>query len=83
MARRKFKKVFLICENNKIFGDYNYQMVNMYRERKHAESVCKSQNQLAVGEAQKLYNKSQTITQGTVHAYYLVHESYFDEKENK
>ena len=83
MAQRKFRKVFLICEGSKIFGEVNFQMVNMYRERKHAESVCKSQNQLAVGDAQKQYNANKKVVVKKVHAFYLVHESYFDEQENK
>lgn len=83
MARRKFRKVYLICEDNKIFGDLNFQMVNMYRERKYAESVCKGQNEIARGESLKMYNKNAKPTIRTVHAFYLVHESYFDENKEQ
>ena len=83
MARRKFRKVYLICEDNKIFGDHNFAMVNMYRERRYAESVCKSQNENAKSEALKMYNEGKKITVHTVHAFYLVHESYFDENKEQ
>jgi len=81
MAKRKFRKVYLICKDNKIFGDLNFTMVNMYRERRSAESVCKSQNELAISDALKMYNKGNKVTENKVHAFYLVHESYFEEKE--
>lgn len=81
MARHKFRKVYLICMDNKIFGDNNFTMVNMYRERRYAEGVCKAQNEIVISEALKMYNEGKKITAHTVHAFYLVHESYFDEKE--
>nr|WP_294791349.1 hypothetical protein [uncultured Mucilaginibacter sp.] len=81
MARRKFRKVYVICQDNKIFGDVNFAMVNMYRERKYAEGVCKHHNESAVHESHKMYNQGKKIINHTVHAFYLVHESYFDEKE--
>jgi len=81
MARRKFRKVYVICEDNKIFGDHNYAMVNLYRERKYAEGVCKNHNENAKSEALKMYNEGKKIPVHTLHAFYLVHESYFDEKE--
>ena len=81
MTRRKFRKVYLICQDNKIFGDLNFAMVNMYRERKSADNVCKAQNEIAKGEALKMYNKGNKVTVNKVHAFYLVHESYFDENK--
>ena len=81
MARRKFRRVYLICEGNKIFGDLNYQMVNMYRERRYAESVCKRQIEIEKGELNKMYNKDLKPSTRSVHAFYLVHESYFDENK--
>jgi len=83
MTPRKFRKVYLICQDNKIFGDLNFAMVNMYRERKSADNVCKAQNELAKSEATKMYNKGSKVTVNKVHAFYLVHESYFDENKEQ
>jgi hypothetical protein len=83
MARRKFRKVYVICQDNKIFGDHNFTMVNMYRERKSADNVCKAQKEIAISDALKMYNAGKKVAQNKVHAFYLVHESYFDEKEEQ
>lgn len=78
MAKRKFRKVYLIVEDNKVFGDQNYEVVNLYRCKEYATNVCEANNNRRKEEKGYLYNISKPLAMGKVHGYYLVHESFFD-----
>lgn len=82
-TKNRFKKVYLICSNNKIFGDENFQAVNMYRQRSYAEGVAKSQQQLAHDEIKLMWNEKKPVKKITMHGFYLVHESYFEGKDEE
>ena len=79
----KFRKVYLVVQDNKVFSQWNFDMVNMYRTKDTANRMCQQAKQKAAHEAEMIYNKNKPIPQHKVHAFYLVHESYFDDKENK
>ncbi|TWR25254.1 hypothetical protein FPZ43_17445 [Mucilaginibacter pallidiroseus] len=68
------KKVYLVVEDNKIFGANDYQMVRMYREKSSAETVCATQNQKAKDDATLLSNRDKPTPVYKVHAFWLLHE---------
>jgi hypothetical protein len=78
MPKYRFRKVYFICEKNRIFPN-NYEMVSSYRQMANALSVCSHQQRDAIIEAKKDYNKSRDIPLYKVEGFYLVHESLFDE----
>jgi len=80
MAKRRFPKVYLICTDNKIFGTEQYETVNMYRRKAYAQSVCKGQQQMANDAVNELWHKG-PVKKLTMHGFYLVHESYFDDED--
>nr|WP_294941327.1 hypothetical protein [uncultured Mucilaginibacter sp.] len=76
----KFRKVYLIVDGTKIFGEYNYEVVNIMRDKGYAERVCAGQQRTADDELHKMYNKDAKPKKLKVHAYYLVHASFFDDE---
>lgn len=82
MAKRKFRKVYLIVNGNQIFGQHNYEVINAHRRKSYAESICASQNKTRIAEQGYDCNKNQPLVLGKVHGYYLVHESYFEGEDS-
>jgi hypothetical protein len=74
MASR-FRRVFIVCENNNIFG--NITNVPMYKYRDHAEYRCKRLQDKAIEEQNQLSNAGRPLPKFKVHAFYLVHEDAF------
>jgi hypothetical protein len=74
MAKR-FRKAFIICEDNGIFGKMT--QVTLYKYRDHAEFACKTLQAKAKDKHQKLWNANQPIPVYKVHGFYLVHEDMF------
>ena len=74
MAKR-FRKVFVVCENNQTFA-YSSNMT-VYKTREDAERVCKWQLEKAKEEMKKLWNANKPLPVLKVHAFYLVHEDMF------
>jgi hypothetical protein len=74
---RKFRKVYIVVQDNHIFTKHNYFSIDTYNDRATAERVCISRQQEAVAESQKEYNKNKPLPQFKVHGFYLVHESLF------
>ena len=78
MAKRyRFRKVYMICEDKKIFGDVLTALC--YQDQKHALSVCNHKQHKAIQDANMMYNANKPIPVHKVHGFYLVHESLFDE----
>ena len=74
----RFRLIFVICEDNKIVEPY--EMVNMYKRRDYAESVCKAKQEFDIAESKKQYRvNDRRVSQRKVHGFYLVNESLFDE----
>ena len=76
----KFRKVYLIVDGSNIFGEHNYEMVHILRDKGYAERVCANKQRLADEELHKIYNKNQKPKKLKVHAFYLIHASFFDEE---
>ena len=66
MANR-FRKVFIICENNKIFGDMT--QVPIYRHRDSAEFACIRAQEKAQEEQAKLWNANKQLPKFKVHGF--------------
>jgi hypothetical protein len=79
MAKRyRFSKAFIICTDNRVFGEQ--KVSNFFSERKNAEETCKSRQVRSDEEAKMAYwPKDKPVPKLTVHGFYLVHESLFDE----
>jgi len=74
MAKR-FRKVYMVCEDNKIFGGLT--QITMYQRRDSAEYHCERAKKKAL-EAQTLScNEHRPLPKFKVHAFYLVHEDMF------
>jgi len=71
--RRKFTKVYFICEDNSVLSKYEF--VNCYKRREYAESVCKSKRERNKAD-QSMLHPTENHTY-TVHAFYIIHESLF------
>ena len=79
MAKVKFRKIYLVVDGNIIFGQDNYQFINMYRSRSYAEQICKQKQKAAVAELQMHYAQNYPMPNYKVHAFFLVHESLFED----
>jgi len=77
--KRVFRKVHLICKDNSIFDGDKFEMVNMYRRAEYANKVCAGQQQLAIDNAKMEWNKGNPVPILSMHGFYLVHESLYDE----
>jgi len=74
MAKR-FRKVYIICEDNKIFGCF--PQITIYNSRDSAEYHCQRAKKKAL-EAQTLSsNAHKPLPKFKVHGFYLVHEDMF------
>ncbi|RVU01086.1 hypothetical protein EOD41_10760 [Mucilaginibacter limnophilus] len=76
---RKLRKVYVIVENNRIFGSNNFEAVDLYRSKSYADSVCASKNRMALDDANKFWNKNEPVKKYHVHAFYLLHEDLLKE----
>jgi hypothetical protein len=74
----RFRLIYVICEDNRLIEPF--EMVNIYKRRSYAESVCKSKQQYEEAESKMQYRiNDRRVSQHKVHGFYLVHESLFDE----
>jgi len=74
MASR-FRKAFIVCENNKIFGCMTN--IVLYKSREDAEGACKRAQLRANAEQEKMWKANQPVPKFKVHAFFLVHEDVF------
>ena len=75
MKKRRFKKVYIICQD-KVILPSNVYFGNFSNYKDYADTICK-QNQ---PESHKSWEDSEkTLPVYEVHGFYLVHESLFDE----
>jgi CTP:phosphocholine cytidylyltransferase-like protein len=74
---RKFKKVYIVVEDNYIFSKHNYFSIETFNNKEAADRICNVRQQEALKEAQMHHAKNKTIPQFKVHGFYLVHESLF------
>lgn len=74
MANR-FRKVFIICEDNQIFT--NLTQVPMYKHRDSADFACRRLQEKSDEEHNKLWNANKPKPKFKVHGFYLVHEDMF------
>lgn len=77
MAKYRFRKCYVICENNEIFG--NVLTARVYRDKEYALTVCTNLQHRAIEESTMEHNKNKPIPISKVHGFYLVHESLFDD----
>jgi len=80
MAKRKFRKVYLICTDNDVFGGNIYEFVNMYRRKEYAEMICKQFQDRAISDSTQQSEKGKPISIYKLHGFFLVHESFFEDK---
>ena len=74
MAKR-FRKVFVICEDNKVFTTLT--RITIYKTRDDAEYMCKREQAKALEEKKRYWNSNVVIPKFKVHGFYLVHEDMF------
>ena len=79
MSRKyRFRKVYFICNDNSVFS--NYEVVNCYKKKQYVDNIHKQQQQSANAELKMwAHPKKEPAKRLTVHGFYLVHESLFDE----
>jgi hypothetical protein len=77
MANR-FRKVYFITENNKVFPE-QYEMANCYNREEYAKNICEQQQRIFKDETHKMYHNGRPVPALAMHGFYLVHESLFDE----
>lgn len=76
MAKQsRFRKVYIVCEDNKIFNCTNN--ITVYKERDSAEYFCKRCIDKAKEEQGNLWNANKPLPNFKVHGFYLVHEDLF------
>lgn len=71
----RFRKVFIVCENNDTFS--NLSQITIYKYRENAEFACKRAQIKAVDEHTQYSNAQKQLPKLKVHAFYLVHEDMF------
>lgn len=74
MAKR-FRKVYIVCEDNKIFGCF--PQITVYNSRDLAEYQCERVKKKAFEEKTMSYKEQKPLTKFKVHAFFLVHEDMF------
>lgn len=74
MAKR-FRKVFIICEDNSVFS--HLTQVNIFKYRDSADFACRRLQEKAAEEQGKMWNANMKLPVYKVHAFYLVHEDMF------
>lgn len=77
------RKVYVVIEDNHIFNVANYQSVDIYRDKKDAERICKLKQEKAGEDAQLLWNHNKPIPQYKVHGFYLMHEALFNKEQQE
>ena len=75
---KRFRKVYLVVQDNQIFTKYNYEHVAMYRREAEAERMCQLANQNANTMPKKWYQENLPAPVFKVHAFYLMHEGWFE-----
>jgi len=73
----RFRKVFIVCRDNKIFSDLT--QITVYKYRGHAEGHCKHLHEKAMEEQKMLHNVNKPMPKFKVHGFFLVHEDLFKE----
>ena len=74
MASR-FRKVYIVCEDNKILG--NLSNTTIYKYRDNAEYACKRAQEKAKETNSQYSNANKPLPKFKVHAFYMVHEDMF------
>ncbi len=74
MAKR-LRKVYIVCENNQIFG--HMTNITVYKSRDSADWACKRARDQAAENHKKDWAKNQPLPVFKVHGFYLVHEDMF------
>jgi hypothetical protein len=74
MASR-FRKVYIVCENNETFGQFTQKTVYKYKD--HAEFQCQRAKAKALEEKDQYANVNKPMPKFRVHCFYLVHEDMF------
>lgn len=80
--KRKFKKIYIVCEDNKIFGNSNFQVIEIFRIKESAQNVCNRQQETAITKNKYMWaEQNNPIPQYSTHGFYLVHESFFEDDD--
>jgi hypothetical protein len=74
MANR-FRKVFIICEDNKIFQ--HDTTIKAFKHRENAENAAKHRRSTLEAEKNMAWNAGKPLPTVKVHAFFLVHEDMF------
>lgn len=74
----KFRKVYFICEDNKVFAQ-PYEAIHCFRREEYCKTVCVQQQMLKMDNSKMMWMHDKRIPEMTPHGFYLVHESLFDE----
>ena len=75
MSKQRFRKVFIVCENNQTFSKVT--QITIYKYRDHADFACSRAQKKAVEEQQQYTNEQKPLPKYKVHAFFLVHEDVF------
>lgn len=77
MAKRfKFRKMYIVCQDGQVIGS-NIAMTNIYKKKEDADNVRNNWQQ----HNHKMWDDpTKPLPKFTVEAFYLVHESLFEEK---
>lgn len=73
MVKYCFRKMYFICENNKVI-EHNVQATNAYQHREHADAIL-GQRDTSV----KMWEVNKPPKTYKVEGFYLVHESLYEE----
>jgi hypothetical protein len=77
MPKYRFRKVYIVCQDNQIFG--RVTMNNFYQNEEECKQVAKYKLRQATEDAKYEWAKNKPIPKFATHGFYLVHESLFDE----
>ena len=73
----RFRKVYFVCENKSVFGDYS--TVNCFKDGDHAKEQEVFKQKKANEEANLEWQKGKPAPVFKTEGFYLVHESLYDE----
>jgi len=73
----RFRKVFIVCEDNKTFSCFT--QITIYKYRDHAEFQCERAKKKALEVKDQYEHENKPLPKFKVHGFYLVHEDMFRE----
>jgi len=76
--RYKFRKVYFICEDNNVFGGTR-ESVECYRREDYCQRKTMHRRKLAFEDAKIMWATGLPMKHITMHSFYLVHETLYDE----